>query len=80
MYLSAVMYPMALIKEKIPSYGWLVQYNPLAYVIETARYMLLNVGQISVFGLLYTFAVTVIVFLAGVLIFNKTEKSFIDTV
>jgi lipopolysaccharide transport system permease protein len=80
MYLSAVMYPMALIKEKIPSYGWLVQYNPLAYVIETARYMLLNVGQISVFGLLYTFTVTVIVFLVGVLIFNKTEKSFIDTV
>ncbi|WP_339921216.1 ABC transporter permease [uncultured Flavobacterium sp.] len=80
MYLSAVMYPMALIKEKIPSYGWLVQYNPLAYVIETARYMLLNVGQISVFGLLYTFIVTVFVFLVGVLIFNKTEKSFIDTV
>ncbi|WP_016991065.1 ABC transporter permease [Flavobacterium sp. ACAM 123] len=80
MYLSAVMYPMALIKEKIPSYGWLVQYNPLAYIIETARFMLLNVGHISVFGLLYTFTVTVIVFLVGVLIFNKTEKSFIDTV
>jgi lipopolysaccharide transport system permease protein len=80
MYLSAVMYPMALIKEKIPSYGWLVQYNPLAYVIETARYMLLNVGHISVFGLLYTFVLTVTVFLVGVLIFNKTEKSFIDTV
>jgi lipopolysaccharide transport system permease protein len=40
----------------------------------------LNVGQISVFGLLYTFTVTIIVFLVGVLIFNKTEKSFIDTV
>jgi lipopolysaccharide transport system permease protein len=80
MYLSAVMYPMALIKEKIPSYGWLVQYNPLAYIIETARFMLLNVGHISVFGLLYTFGVTVVVFLVGVLIFNKTEKSFIDTV
>jgi lipopolysaccharide transport system permease protein len=80
MYLSAVMYPMALIKEKLPSYGWLVQYNPLAYIIETARYMLLDVGQISVFGLLYTFVVTAIVFFVGVLIFNKTEKSFIDTV
>jgi lipopolysaccharide transport system permease protein len=80
MYLSAVMYPMALIKEKLPSYGWLVQYNPLAYVIETARYMLLNVGQISIWGLGYTFLVTVIVFFVGVLIFNKTEKSFIDTV
>lgn len=80
MYLSAVMYPMSLIKEKLPSYGWLVQYNPLAYMIETARYMLLNVGQISILGLIYTFLVTVIVFFVGVLIFNRTEKSFIDTV
>jgi len=80
MYLSAVMYPMALIREKLPDYGWLVAYNPLAYVIETTRYMLLDVGQISVLGLSYTFIVTVLVFLAGLLIFNKTEKSFIDTV
>jgi lipopolysaccharide transport system permease protein len=57
-----------------------VQYNPLAYIIETARYMLLDVGHISIWGLGYTFLVTVIVFLVGVLIFNKTEKSFIDTV
>ena len=80
MYLSAVMYPMALIKEKLPTYGWLVQYNPLAYIIETARYMLLNVGHISIWGLGYTFLVTIVVFFVGVLIFNKTEKSFIDTV
>jgi lipopolysaccharide transport system permease protein len=80
MYVSAVMYPMALIKEKLPSYGWLIQYNPLAYVIETTRYMLLNVGQVSILGLGYTFLVTVILFFVGLLIFNKTEKSFIDTV
>jgi lipopolysaccharide transport system permease protein len=80
MYLSAVMYPMSLIKEKLPTYGWLVAYNPLAYVIESTRYMLLNVGQISIWGLGYTFVVTVAVFLMGVLLFNKTEKSFIDTV
>lgn len=80
MYLSAVMYPMTLIKEKLPTYGWLVEYNPLAYVIETSRYMLLSVGQISAIGLLYTFVVTVVVFFAGLLFFNQTEKSFIDTV
>ena len=80
MYLSAVMYPMALIAAKLPTYGWLVRYNPLAYVIETARYMLLDVGQISIWGLGYTFLVTVMVFFVGILIFNKTEKSFIDTV
>jgi lipopolysaccharide transport system permease protein len=80
MYLSAVMYPMALLQEKMPNYSWLVQYNPLAYVIETTRYMLLNVGQISIWGLTYTFLITLGLFFVGLLIFNKTEKSFIDTV
>jgi lipopolysaccharide transport system permease protein len=80
MYLSAVMYPMALMKDKIPNYAWLVEYNPLAYVIETTRFMLLNLGQISILGLGYTVLVTVVVFFIGLLVFNKTEKSFIDTV
>lgn len=80
MYLSAVMYPLALIEEKLPQYGWLVHYNPLAYIIETSRYMLLNVGSLSLKGLLFTFVVTMFVFFAGLLVFNRTEKSFIDTV
>ncbi|MDR6762522.1 lipopolysaccharide transport system permease protein [Flavobacterium sp. 2755] len=80
MYLSAVMYPMELIKTKLPSYGWIVEYNPLAYIIESSRYMLLNVGEISVIGLGYTVTITIVIFFLGLLIFNKTEKSFIDTV
>lgn len=80
MYVSAVMYPMALIKEKLPEFGWLIEYNPLAYVIETSRYMLLHEGHISFGGLAYTLGVTVVVFFFGLLLFNKTEKSFIDTV
>lgn len=80
MYLSAVMYPMELIKEKLPKYGWIVAYNPLAYIIETTRYMLLGVGEVSVLGLLYTLGVTIGVLLIGILVFNRTEKSFIDTV
>lgn len=80
MYVSAVMYPMALIKEKLPSLGWIVEYNPLAYVVETSRYILLNEGSISFNGLIYTVVVTILVFLSGLVIFNKTEKSFIDTI
>lgn len=80
MYVSAVMYPIALLKEKLPEYGWLIEYNPLAYVIEASRFMLLNEGQVSLFGMLYTVAITIVVFFIGLLIFNKTEKSFIDTV
>ncbi|MNU01559.1 hypothetical protein D3C72_2449970 [compost metagenome] len=80
MYISAVMYPMELIKEKLPQFGWIVEYNPLAYVIETSRYMLLNIGSISILGLVYTVTVTIAVFFIGLLVFNRTEKSFIDTV
>lgn len=80
MYISAVMYPMELIKLKLPQVGWIVEYNPLAYIIETSRYMLLNIGNISIWGLLYTMLITLAVFFVGLLVFNRTEKSFIDTV
>ncbi len=80
MYLSAVMYPMALLKEKLPSFGWLIEYNPLAYVVETSRYLLLKEGTISGFGMIYTVIITFVIVILGLLIFNKTEKSFIDTV
>jgi lipopolysaccharide transport system permease protein len=80
MYVSAVNYPLDLIKEKMPDYSWIVDYNPMAYVIEITRYMLLSTGTFSVTGFVYTIMVTLILFFAGLLVFNKTEKSFIDTV
>ncbi|MBO6606946.1 ABC transporter permease [Psychroserpens sp.] len=80
MYISAVMYPLALIREKLPKIAWLVEYNPMAYIIESARYMLLGEGTISTFGLVYTVVVTIVIFFVGIIIFNKTEKTFIDTV
>ena len=80
MYVSAVIYPMALIKEKIPEYAWIIQYNPLAYIVESSRYMLLGVGDLPLGGMLYTLIFTFAIFILGVLLFNKTEKSFIDTV
>ncbi len=80
MYVSAVMYPLALMREKLPKIAWLVEYNPLAYIIETARYMLLGTGTLSLYGILYTIAVTLIILFLGIIIFNRTEKTFIDTV
>ena len=80
MYISAVVYPMALVEQKMPDFVWLVKYNPLAYIIETTRYMMLNVGTLPYWGLVYTFIITIAVFFMGLLLFNKTEKSFIDTV
>jgi len=80
MYMSAVMYPLSLIKEKLAEYAWIVEYNPMAHVIEMARYMLLNQGTITFLQVIFTFMCSVLALLLGVVIFNKTEKTFIDTI
>lgn len=78
MYVSLVVLPLSLFQEK--GYEWAVKYNPMAYIIETARYMLLNEGSVSAFGVIYTCVTTILILLSGIVIFNKTEKSFIDTI
>lgn len=80
MYASAVMYPVEFFKEKLPSISWLVEYNPMTTVIEAFRYMTLGVGSYSTNGLIYAIFMSVLIFLVGLIIFNKTERSFIDTV
>jgi len=80
MYVSAVMYPISLVKEKLADYSWIVEYNPMAHIIETSRYLLLNDGSLSINGIIYSTVITIIIFFVGLIIFNRTEKSFIDTV
>ncbi len=81
MYMSAVPYPLSEAKRKFPDYVTVfVEYNPLTQVIEGFRYMLLNTGIFSWSKFLYTLIFSVVVFLLGLIIFNRTEKKFIDTV
>lgn len=77
MYVAAVMYPLALMRDKIPKIAWVAEYNTLAYVIETARFMLLSTG---IFSVLYTIIATLVVLFFGIIIFNRIEKAFIDTI
>ena len=78
MYISLVILPLSLFQEK--GVEWLVKYNPMAHIIELARFMLLGEGSVSSFGILYTLITTIVILFLGILIFNKTEKSFIDTI
>ncbi|MBC3846953.1 ABC transporter permease [Winogradskyella echinorum] len=80
MYGSAVMYPMAYFQKKLPDYYWLIEWNPIAIIVESFRTMAFGVGSLDVNKLVYTTIISVIVFLIGLVIFNKTEKSFIDTI
>lgn len=81
MYVSAVPYPLSEAREKLPVWvADLVAYNPLTQIIEGFRFMMLNTGSFSWMGFFYTLGVSVMIFLVGLVIFNRTEKSFIDTV
>ncbi|MBU2952161.1 ABC transporter permease [Tamlana agarivorans] len=80
MYGSAVMYPLSYFKEKLPEYAWLIEYNPMTVFIELFRYMTLGVGTFSLGYFLYAAVVSIGCFLFGLIVFNRTEKNFIDTV
>ena len=78
MYVSLVSLPYKLFVEN--DLTWAVVYNPMAHIIELSRYVILGDGTTSFFGIAYTIAISVVVLFVGILIFNKTEKSFIDTI
>ena len=88
MYISAVMYPIGVATEKISNnfpktagiINPIIENNPLAGVVETFRYLFLSQGEFSASRILITMSVSIIIALIGLIIFNKTEKSFIDTV
>lgn len=77
MYATPVIYPMSTIPEK---YKWAIMLNPMAPIVETFRYGFTGTGTFTWEAIGYSAAFTVGVVLLGTLIFNKTEKNFMDTV
>lgn len=80
MYLSAVVYPIELMRETMKDYAWIVEYNPMTTIIVTFRNLILNTGIVSIEDIVYMMVISFSIFILGMLVFNKTEKSFIDTI
>ncbi len=78
MYITPVIYPMSEIPERYKAFLYL---NPLAPVIETFRLGFTGgTGEVPLMGLLYSTVFASIALMVGILIFNRTEKTFMDTV
>ncbi|MFN8256529.1 MAG: ABC transporter permease [Bacteroidales bacterium] len=77
MYATPVIYPLSQIPDKYKIY---VLANPLTPIIETFRYGLLGAGTVSWGHLLYSLVFTLVVMIIGILLFNKVEQTFMDTV
>lgn len=77
MYASPIVYPLSIVPEK---YKWIIVANPVTSIIESFKYAFLGVGEFSWFYLGYSTLFTIMLFMIGLVIFHRVEKSFMDTV
>jgi lipopolysaccharide transport system permease protein len=77
MYISAVVFPLSAVPEGFQRY---VNLNPIVPLMELGRYALLGVGEVSLTGLLISTGFAFVIFFVGVAMFNRAERTFIDSV
>lgn len=80
MYATTVIYPLSEAIKKYPDYAWIIEYNPMTPIIETFRYGFLGEGSFSWDGFGYAIVVTLALLAFGIVVFNKVERNFVDTV
>tara|TARA_B110000046_G_C13017391_1_gene409479 strand:+ start:188 stop:1051 length:864 start_codon:yes stop_codon:yes gene_type:complete len=77
MYASPIVYPLSVVPEK---YKWIIMLNPISSLIELFKFTTLGSGHIDISYLIYSVTFTLVALTLGILVFNKVEKTFIDTV
>ena len=84
MYATPIVYPLSLVKDKVVAgihLDTIMRLNPVTPVIETFKYGFLSAGEFIGWGWLgYSFAFMAILLGLGIVVFNKVQKSFMDTV
>ena len=77
MYATPVIYP----SSSVPvDYQWVVELNPLVGLFDYMRFAYLGVGEFTILDLVYPSIFSIVILAIGVLVFNKTQKTFMDTV
>jgi lipopolysaccharide transport system permease protein len=81
MYLTPVVYPLSFAREKASQYLFLIRWNPLTPLVEGFKYALFQKpADFHFTSLGYSALFMLVVLFIGALLFNKVEKSFMDTV
>ena len=78
MFVTPVVYPLSFAPA-----GWiryLLLLNPVTSVMEAYKFAVLGVGEVLVVPLIWSCAFTIVLVLVGILLFNKVERTFMDTV
>ena len=77
MYATPIIYPLSALPE--PYRAWM-GLNPIAPIMEAFRFAYLGAGTFSLAGLAYSAILIGVILLIGILLFNKVERTFMDTV
>jgi len=77
MYGTPVIYPLSTVPSE---YKWLVLINPMTSIIETFKHAFIGKGTFELNQLGISFLLITIILFLGIIIFNRTEKNFMDTV
>jgi len=77
MYATTVIYPLSSLTGKM--YFW-VSLNPMTYVLEGIRRAVLGSGVFDIYTLSYAVGSSILILFFGLFMFNKVEKSFVDTI
>lgn len=77
MYATPVIYPLSSIPDK---YFQFLKWNPLSPLVECFRYMFTGNGTFDAAGIAFSAGVMGVLLLIGLLLFNRVEKTFMDTV
>lgn len=77
MYASPIVYPLSQIPGK---WRILLSLNPVAYIVECFRYGWLGSGIVSIPNLMIGLGIILLILFVGTVMFNKTQRNFMDTV
>ena len=78
MYATPIVYPLSIMGDS--TMRNLIMINPVTVPTEVIRYAVLGTGTIVPFFYILSWVITILVALLGILIFNRVEKTFMDTV
>ena len=77
MYTSPVVYPLSVIPER---WHYAASFNPMVGIIETARQIIFGNSSLEPIYIINGLITTVIMLFLGLIIFNRVEKTFLDTI
>lgn len=78
MYATPVIYPISITDDR--KLSLFLKINPLQGIFTDFRYMITGIGEMDWWGLLYSSVITLIVLFTGIIVFNKQERTFMDTI